>query len=177
MTRHVGTPRRAILMGLSLLSLAAPVSAQSPSVAPPTVAPITTSPGAAIDPRGPVGRLLALRGTLESDRLLLAELRKDLPSTREEGEAFVAHVVDLALASDPVSLGVIVSRVRASAPTWLDWREGQYANPQEAADAYARSGAGAFDVAWESLHDAVLLTVINRLDTIIDLADRMEDGQ
>lgn len=177
MTRHVRMPRGAMLLGLALLSLAAPVAAQSPSVAPPTTEPVATAPGPAIDPRSPVGRLLALRGTLESDRLLLAELRKDVPTTRDEGEAFVTRVVDLALASDPAAMGVIASRVRASAPAWLDWRAGQYATAQEAADAYARSGAGAFDVAWESLHDAALLTVINRLDTIIDLGDQIEAGR
>jgi hypothetical protein len=161
---------------LPLLLLAMPVGAQSPS-APTAAVPVATPAGAAIDPDSAAGRLLGLRDTLAADRQLLGELRKDVPTTREEGQAFVTHVADLALASDPVGLGVIVSRVRSAAPVWLEWREGQYTTAQEAADAYAQSGAAAFDASWESLHDAVLLTVMNRLDTIIDLADRIEDGQ
>ena len=161
---------------LPVLLLAIPVGAQSPSAAAPTPA-LATPRGPAIDPGSATGTLLGLRGTLEADRVLLAELRKDVPNTHAEGEAFVTRVVSLALASDPVGLGVIASRVRDAAPAWLDWRDGQYTTPQEAADSYAQSGAAAFDASWESLHDAVLLTVVNRLDTIIDLADRIEDGQ
>jgi hypothetical protein len=161
---------------LPVLLLAMPVAAQSPSASAP-VSPVATPSGPTTDPASATGQLLGLRGTLEADRMLLAELRKDVPNTHAEGEAFVAHIVDLALASDPAGLGVIVSRVRNAAPAWLDWRDGQYTTAQEAADAYARSGAAAFDASWENLHDAVLLTVVNRLDTIIDIADRIEDGQ
>jgi hypothetical protein len=160
---------------LPMLLLAIPVGAQSPSASAPAV-PVATPAGPAIDPDSATGRLLGLRGTLAADRVLLGELRKDVPGTRDQGEAFVAHVVDLALASDPAGLGVIVSRVRDAAPAWLEWRDGQYTTAQEAADAYAQSGAAAFDASWENLHDAVLLTVVNRLDTIIRLADQIEDG-
>jgi hypothetical protein len=164
-------------LALPLLLLTAPVAAQSPSLTPPSGMPIASPSRPAIDAGSAAGRLVGLRDSLTADRALLVELRKDVPSTRDAGAAFVAHVAELALASDPAGLGVIVSRVRDAAPAWLDWREGQYATTQEAADAYARTGAAAFDVSWESLHDAVLLTVVNRLDTIIDLADRIEAGQ
>jgi hypothetical protein len=161
--------------------MTAPVGAQS-SAAPgassmPSIAPISTPSGSTIDPDSATGRLLALRDPLAADRALLVELRKDVPTTRDEATVFVDHVAQLALAADPATLGVIVSRVREAAPAWLDWRDGQYATPQEAAEAYARTGAAAFDASWESLRDAVLLTVANRLDTIIDLADRIEDGE
>lgn len=171
--------RLVTLSTMALVLVVPPVGAQtrSPSLSPPPPPVMTAPVSPAIDPRGAAGRLIALRGTLEGDRLLLAELRKDVPTSREEGEEFVAQVTRLALASDPIGLGVIVSRVRESAPVWLEWRTQQYATPQEAADAYARSGAAAFDVAWEGLHDAALLTVINRLDTIIDLADAIEEGR
>lgn len=169
-------PRALAALALTLLVPVAPVGAQSPS-ADASVTPAATSATPAIDPRSATGQLLALRDALHADRLLLAELRKDVPTDRQEGEAFVGAVVDLALASDPVGLGVIVSRVREAAPAWLDWRSRQYATAQEATDAYVQTGAAAFDASWETLHDAVLLTVVNRLDTIIDLADRIEDGQ
>lgn len=171
--RRVG---RAAAVALPLLLLTVPVGAQSPGATAPAT-PVATPARSAIDPDSATGRLLALRDTLAADRMLLAELRKDVPTTRSEGEVFVLHVADLALASDPIGLGVIVSRVRGAAPAWLDWRDGQYGSAQEAADAYAQSGAAAFDASWKNLHDAVLLTVINRLDTIIDLGDRIEDGQ
>jgi hypothetical protein len=161
---------------LPVLLLAMPAGAQSPAASAPSSLPAAPA-GPAIDPGSATGRLLGLRDALAADRVLLAELRKDVPTTRVEGEAFVARVADLALASDPAGLGVIVSRIRDAAPAWLEWRDGQYVTAQEAADAYARSGAAAFDSSWENLHDAVLLTVVNRLDTIIDLADRIEDGQ
>jgi hypothetical protein len=170
-----------LALSLPLLLVMQPVAAQSPSGLPsPSVvastgAPVASPDRAAIDPDSPVGRLLGMRDTLSADRALLAELRKDVPSTKDAGAAFVDHVAQLALTSDPAGLGVIVSRVRDAAPAWLDWRDGQYTTTQEAAEAYAQSGAAAFDVSWESLHDAVLLTVVNRLDTIIDLADRIED--
>lgn len=182
MTRHLIPhlpARSALALGLLLLLPAAPVGAQSASAGasvPPAATPARPA-GPAIDPRSAAGQLLALRDALHADRQLLAALRKDMPTSREEGEAFVGSVTDLALAADPVGLGVIVSRVREAAPAWLDWRSRQYATSQEAADAYVQTGAAAFDASWDSLHDAVLLTVINRLDTIIDLADRIEDGR
>jgi hypothetical protein len=163
---------------LPLMVLGGSAVAQSPSVAAPSAgAPIATPTHPTIDPDSPIGMLLGMRDALEADRVLLAELRKEVPTTRAEGEAFVTRVADLALAADPAALGVIVSRVREAAPAWLEWREGQYTTAQEAAEAYAQSGAAAFDASWKNLHDAALLTVVNRLDTIIELADRIEAGQ
>ncbi len=166
----------ALMLVPLLLLLAGPARAQSPG-APPAGTPVTARPVPPIDPDSATGRLLAMRETLEADRMLLAELRKDVPTTTQEGTTFVGRVVGLALAADPVGLGVVASRVRAAAPAWLEWHAQQYASPQEAADAYARLGAGAFDASWEELHDAALLTVVNRLDTIIELADQIEVGQ
>jgi hypothetical protein len=175
-TIHRRGGRAVAAAALPVLLLAMPVGAQSPAASVP-VTPLATPSGPTIDPDSATGRLLELRDTLSADRVLLGELRKDVPTSREEGQAFVTRVADLALVSDPVGLGVLVSRVRDAAPAWLEWREGQYADAQQAAEAYAQSGAAAFDASWESLRDAVLLTVMNRLDTIIDLADRIEDGQ
>jgi hypothetical protein len=168
--------RAAAAVIVLLILLTAPVGAQSPSAPAASTAPAGSPSGPTIDPDSAAGRLLALRDSLAADRALLVELRKEVPATRDEATEYVDHVAELALAADPAGLGVIVSRVREATPIWLDWRDGQYASAQEAADAYARTGAGAFDVSWKSLHDAVLLTVVNRLDTIIDLADRIEDG-
>jgi hypothetical protein len=176
----------------ALLLPVVPVSAQSPSPgdgtsplpgasagAEPSGPPAVASPAplGGLDPDSPAGRLVAMRDKMESDRLLLAELRKDVPIDRAEAEAYLSHVEDLALSSDPARLGTIVSRVRDAAPAWLDWRAQQYANTQEAATAYVSSGAAAFDASWGTLHDAILLTVVDRLSTIISLTGQLEGGQ
>jgi len=185
MTRHDvirGWRIRAAIVLVATLVPAAPVGAQPSSAPAASMAPSRGAVPAAtptrpvIDPDSATGRLLAMRDVLATDRALLVELRKDIPATREEAIEHIARVTSLALASDPAGLGVIVSRVREAAPAWLDWRDGQYPTSQDASDAYARTGAAAFDVSWANLHDAALLTVVNRLDTIIDLADRIEDG-
>ncbi len=146
----------------------------------PSPGPVGPSPSPATGARaltGPAAELAALTGSLEADRLLLVELRKDLPSTRSEAESYLARVEELALTSDPARLGVIVSRLRAAAPVFLDWRDKQFASQQEANTAFLESGAAAFDATWSSLHDAVLLTVANRIDTIIDLVDALQGGR
>ena len=112
-----------------------------------------------------------------SDRSLLIELRKKLPADRAEAEEYLANIERLALAADPVRLGVIVSRVRAAAPTFLDWRSQQFASQAEAQTAYVQSGAAAFDATWTNLRDAILLVVANRIDTIIDVVDEMQGGR
>jgi hypothetical protein len=175
--RRPSRHRRRAVAGslLTLLVLTAaggPVAAQDPTAptAPATpVAPVAL-PGAA-------GRLVDLVGSLESDRLLLVELRKDLPAARQEAEAYLARVEDLALTSDPERLGVIVSRVRAAAPVYLDWRDQPYQTQAEASAAYIQTGAAAFDTTWKALQDAILLTVANRLDTIIGLVDDIQGGR
>jgi hypothetical protein len=177
----------------ALLLPVVPVSAQSPSPeaafsplpvasagAQPSGQPgavASAAPLGGLDPGSPAGRLVAMRDKMESDRLLLAELRKDVPTDRAEAEAYLSQVEDLALSSDPARLGTIVSRVRDAAPAWLDWRAQQYASTQEAAAAYVSSGAAAFDASWGNLHDAILLTVVDRLSTIISLTGQLEGGQ
>ncbi|MEZ4596644.1 MAG: hypothetical protein R3C32_07245 [Chloroflexota bacterium] len=178
--RHPRLARiRAAIVLVATLVPAAPVGAQPSSAPAATPARQGAVPADAAGPSSDPdshGGAAAMRDVLATDRALLVELRKDIPATREEAIEHIARVTSLALASDPAGLGVIVSRVREAAPAWLDWRDGQYPTSQDASDAYARTGAAAFDVSWANLHDAALLTVVNRLDTIIDLADRIEDG-
>jgi hypothetical protein len=164
-----------LTMLVAIAATGGAVRAQDPSA---PAAPATTAvPAAPVALPGAAGRLVDLIGSMEADRLLLVELRKDLPSTRQEAEQYLARVEDLALTSDPERLGVIVSRVRAAAPDFLDWRDQPYQTQAEASAAYIQTGAAAFDTTWNTLQDAILLTVANRLDTIIGLVDDIQGGR
>ena len=79
----------------------------------------------------------------------------------------------LALISDPARLGPVATRVMEVAPTFLDWRDQEFATPEEAAAAYIQSGASGFDTNMTSFRNAVLLTVANRLDAVLSIMDRI----
>ena len=159
--------------------------AQSPAPAGQSPGPAAQSPGPATSPApldpariaAAAARLRDMAGPLDVDRLLLIELRKKLPQDRAEAEAYLANIEQLALAADPERLGVIVSRVRAAAPAYLDWHDQQFASQAEAQAAYLQSGAAAFDATWSNLREDILLTVANRIDTIIDVVNQMQGGQ
>ncbi len=160
-------------------------AAASPSPMPDTRAPATAATPAAtsatIAPTPDAGRIAAaaaglsdLIDPLVAGRLLLIELRKDLPSTRGEAERYLARVEDLALATDPARLGVMVSRLREAVPVFLDWRDQRFSSQAEASTAYLESGAAAFDATWSTLQDAILLSIADRIDTIVGLVDEMQ---
>ena len=173
---------RAAVVGvfLAILVLASGTLAQSPSPSPDPSATSAPTPVATPDPAvvaAAAAKLADMAPTLDTDRLLLVELRKELPADRAEAEAYLANVEQLALSADPERLGVIVSRVRAATPVYLDWRGQQYASQAAAQAAYLQTGAGAFDATWKTLRDAILLTVANRIDTVLDVVDSMQGGQ
>lgn len=118
-----------------------------------------------------VRQLGALADSLEADRLLLFELRKELPETRQEAEAYLRRMQRLALVSDPVRLGPLANRVMQVAPVYLDWRDQEFASSEEAAREFARSGARGFTAAFVNLRNAILLTVSNRLDALLNLLE------
>jgi hypothetical protein len=123
--------------------------------------------------RSLVGRLEGLYAELEADRLLLVELRKEVPQGRDEAETYLARLRDLALSADPARLGVISERVMQAAPVWLDWRDQPFTSQVEASEAYVRSGASAFDAKLAEFRDAILLTVASRLDGLLNMIDRV----
>ena len=110
---------------------------------------------------------------LEADRQLLFELRKDLPETRSEAEAQLTRIRDLALSSDPQRLGQLVDRVDEAAPAFLDWRFGEFDSTAEFSAAYVDSGANAFDSSFEELQSEALMSVANRLDSLLTILDRV----
>ena len=110
---------------------------------------------------------------LESDRQLLFELRKEMPETRGEAEAQLARIRDLALTSDPQRLGQLVDRVDDAAPAFLDWRFGQFDSSADFTAAYVETGANAFDATFDELESEALMTVANRLDSLLTILDRL----
>ena len=123
--------------------------------------------------RTSLDRFDKLYSPLEADRQLLVELRKTLPETRPEAEAQLARIRDLALASDPAGLGRIVKRLDDAVPTFLDWRFGDYDSVQAYTDAYVETGANAFDSSMEEFRSEVLMSVANRLDSLLTILDRV----
>lgn len=110
---------------------------------------------------------------IEADRQLLVELRKGLPETRPEAEAQLARIKRLALSSNPARLGQVVSRVAEASPAFLDWRFAQFTTNDEATTAYIDTGANAFESSMDDLRSAVLLSVANRLDGLLNVIDRV----
>jgi len=110
---------------------------------------------------------------LEADRQLLFELRKGLPETRPEAEAQLNRIRRLALSSNPSRLGQVVDRVSESAPAFFEWRWTQFTSTEEASAAYINTGANAFESSMEDFRSAVLLSVANRLDGLLNVIDRV----
>jgi regulator of replication initiation timing len=117
--------------------------------------------------------LVELKDPLWADSLVLRELRKELPDDRAEAEAHLERLGRLALDADPAGLGQLVSRLRQASPTYLDWRFAAFATTDEAAQAYVDSGAAQFDLTLEDLRQAILLSVANRLEGILQTLDRI----
>jgi len=110
---------------------------------------------------------------MEADRQLLVELRKPLPEERSVAEAYLARIGQLAVLSDPARLGQPASRIRETAPSFLEWRDGAFASPAERDAAFLTSGAAGFGTDFDELKNAILLTVANRLDALLTLRDRI----
>ena len=65
-----------------------------------------------------------------------------------------------------------MDRVSENAPAFFEWRFTQFGSQQEAAAAYISTGANAFDTTMEEFRDAVLLSVANRIDGLLNTIDR-----
>lgn len=118
-------------------------------------------------------RLGELSGFLETDRALLLELRKNMPDGRAEAETYLERLQTLALKSDPARFGNLARRVKESAPAFLNWREKQFGSQEEAAQAFVQSGAQAFRGALSNLNEAILLSVVNHIEALLDVLDTL----
>lgn len=115
-------------------------------------------------------RLLA---QIEADRLLLSELRKPVPLERRESELYLQRLRELATASDPVRLSLLVHTVIQQAPLYFDWAEREFESPDQRVFEYYIGGARGFHDALEELRKGVLFTVMNRLDTLAAFIDEL----
>ena len=108
--------------------------------------------------------LIQFLQNIEADRLLLAEIRKQVPNASGEAEVYLARLKDLASRSDPVRLVPFVNRVLAQAGIYFDWLDYEFESDEERITEYYIGGARGFHFALETFKSAVLLTAINRLE-------------
>ncbi len=105
---------------------------------------------------------------MDSDRLLLVELRKSMPDTLDEAVKYWKSVKDQAVQSNP-SLGTKVDRVIRLLPTYFDWLEGTYTDTCDSVLAFFDSGAVEFGTMSGDLQNDIFLVMINRMDSAINL--------
>lgn len=118
-----------------------------------------------------VERVVRQESQFEADRLLLTELRKELPDTREEAALYLQRLQRLASISDPARLAPLAMRMLSTGATYLEWRHDAFESPAARSRAFAETGAHGFPTAFTSFRNAVLLTVSNRLEGLLMLIE------
>ncbi len=104
-----------------------------------------------------------------ADRLLLVELRKDMPTDEEEAKSYWEDVRALAAQSDP-ALAAKVNRVLRLVPAYFEWLETPFTTSCGSVDAFFNSGASELGIVRADLEKDVLLVLINRIDTALGRA-------
>jgi hypothetical protein len=158
-----------------------PQDIDEPALEPPadTFPIVHATEAAAPRPRNP-GRILDsveiddLTVKLDADRLLLSEIRKDVPEAREEAELYLIRLKDLAEKSDPVRLVPLFDRVLDQAPIYFEWLETEYENQDDQITEYYVGGARGFAFAMENFRSAVFLVIMNRLDIASRVISELE---
>ena len=107
---------------------------------------------------------------LTQDRLLLIELRKDIPDARNSANSYLEQLKKLGVTSDP-SLGPKVDRIIRLLPTYFDWYEKEYDTLGEEMAAYINSGAVDFNTAHRDFEKDALHVVVKRIDAVINQLD------
>ncbi len=113
--------------------------------------------------------IASLAERFESDRLLLAEMRKTPPQDPEDARRYWMNIKPLAVRSDP-SLGQMVDKVARYLPAYLDWVTAAPGTPGDAVAGLLQSGANNYFRAVDDFWQAVLLVVIDRIDVLAELA-------
>ena len=124
---------------------------------------------------GGQGNLEAVRelsDTVEKHRLLLVELRKDLPATREEAVIYWKNIKTIAARADP-ALTSPADRVILKIDNYFDWID-RSPNLTASSDDYfdwlgerTTSGAIGYEDATDTFTRDALLAVINQLDSVV----------
>ena len=104
----------------------------------------------------------------ETDRLLLAEMRKTPPRDPQEAQRFWANIKPLAVRSDPL-LGPLLDRVSRSLPAYLEWLASASDPDPSVTLGLFQSGASNYLRAVDEFWQRVLLVVIDRIDVLVDL--------
>jgi hypothetical protein len=102
--------------------------------------------------------------SMDADRLLLFEVRKDLPDKRADADVYLKRLKELAGKSDAARLIPKINRLIEQEPIYYDWLEKNIQNQQDNQNEYAVGGARGFIVAFQDFQAEVMLVVINRLE-------------
>jgi hypothetical protein len=111
----------------------------------------------------------SIRGSVDlliNDRLLLIQLRKEAPIERNDATEHWRNIKLLATQSDP-ALSRPASRILDASDAFFSWREKTFSSQEEATTDFFTTGAGTYRGEIEDFKKKVLLTLILRLDTII----------
>ena len=115
--------------------------------------------------------------SLDRHRLLLLELRRDTPAEKDDSLAYWSNVHRVAADANP-ALSSEAEKVLVRIDNYYAWKDGgpdpsdsvdEYLNWREA---YAPSGAEAYEEATLAFNQEALLSVVNRIDTVLALLDK-----
>ncbi|MBI2917469.1 MAG: hypothetical protein HYY01_05685 [Chloroflexi bacterium] len=107
-----------------------------------------------------------------NDRQLLAELRQQTPSTKEEAIRYWENVKRLAAQSD-TRLSPKVDQVIAATRTFFDWQDSLYTNQDERNTGFFLTGAYLLPSVTSDLMDSVFLVVVARIDAALQQAQAL----
>ena len=129
---------------------------------------------------GEIARLETLEemyDSLDRHRLLLLELRKETPADREDSLTYWSNLHRVAVDANP-ALSSEAEKVLVRIDNYYIWKDGG-PDPSDSVDeyldwrkAYAPSGAEAYEEATLVFNRQALLSVVNRIDTVLSLLDK-----
>ncbi|MDE2860171.1 MAG: hypothetical protein OYI31_00455 [Chloroflexota bacterium] len=115
--------------------------------------------------------------SLEDHRALLLELRREMPTDRDESLAYWSNIHRVAVDANP-ALSSEAEKVLIRIDNYYTWKDGG-PDPSDSVDeyldwreAYAPSGAEAYEEATLIFNQQALLSVVNRIDTVLALLDQ-----
>ena len=115
--------------------------------------------------------------SLDRHRLLLLELRRETPADRDDSLAYWSNLHRVAVDANP-ALSSEAEKVLVRIDNYYIWKDGG-PDPSDSVDkyldwreAYALSGAEAYEEATLVFNRQALLSVVNRIDTLLSLLDQ-----
>ena len=115
--------------------------------------------------------------SLDRHRLLLLELRRETPADRDDSLAYWSNLHRVAVDANP-ALSSEAEKVLVRIDNYYIWKDGG-PDPSDSVDeyldwreAYAPSGAEAYEEATLVFNRQALLSVVNRIDTVLSLLDK-----